>query len=307
MFAVDGQIRAKGGYTDEYDYYADDYSQYYDDGQSHWSGDTAAGWHKPSIVASSAIQIQSGNKTTNTRKPQIQFHQYGYGGIAIEYDGPNKKLQIGMIGGSSASRFNTFSLKFGTNEAFKVNTDYASHNSDMRAPVFYDYNDTGYYVDPAGYSNLLGLVIKSGDLRLHDNSTLSPELRFQNNTHHMGIDYQNNETLRFITRSGATTVPITFQMRAGTITAANFILSSDERKKTKIVDLSCDNIDVSWKSFEMKDNEGEYRTGVIAQELEQKHPEFVNTNDEGFKSVKYIDLLIAKIAELEARLEKLEK
>ena len=41
--------------------------------------------------------------------------------------------------------------------------------------------------------------------------------------------------------------------------------------------------------------------------LEQKHPEFVNTDDEGFKTVKYIDLLIAKVAELEARLEKLEK
>ena len=92
-----------------------------------------------------------------------------------------------------------------------------------------------------------------------------------------------------------------------TVTATNFILSSDKRLKTKIVDLSCDNIDVSWKSFEMKDNEGEYRTGVIAQELEQNHPEFVNTDDKGFKSVKYIDLLIAKIAELEARLEKLEK
>ena len=151
------------------------------------------------------------------------------------------------------------------------------------------------------------MQIGSGDLKMYENGTYSPELRFQNNTHHMGIDYQNNETLRFITRSGTTTVPITFQMRAGTITAANFILSSDERKKTKIVDLPCDNIDVSWKSFEMKDNEGEYRTGVIAQELEQKHPEFVNTDDEGFKSVKYIDLLIAKIAELEARLEKLEK
>lgn len=57
----------------------------------------------------------------------------------------------------------------------------------------------------------------------------------------------------------------------------------------------------------MKDNEGEYRTGVIAQELEENHPEFVNTDEEGYKSVKYIDLLIAKIAELEARLEKLEK
>lgn len=912
MFAVDGQIRAKGGYTDEYDYYADDYSSYYNDGQAHWSGDTAAGWHKPSIVASSAIQIQSGNKGTSTRKPQIQFHQYGWGGPAIEYDGPNRKLQIGMIGGSSANRFNTFSLKFGSNEAFVVNTDYASHNSDMRAPIFYDSNNTDYYVNPASTSNLNnvtvegalylngtqetfftgvtarkvyetmsasstqarryhvarlytcsrhwdttwmnidfklkeesynagsvdykltayysgndsqpmalnvrklegqpsdtqryklvkssptaagwdhsnqpvfytdvyldvayykqvsmvvdcnghgyqstnptsgaaitvlydnpspvnisdftdsknttytsydtaiwnednltnvsqlandsgyltslpshthnyapsvhnhddryyteteinaqnvtlnetlaalsgwvpsysnsddssltwdrtedalriksssdstigavykamrvkdgqtirvtvtvkgdvpgsdglylrlqkhdgnlpdgkthvsndqasssvfvqeddleitswhenstistswvthekdvtitgdgyisflvlnwtgngvnsiwvktpdiqivsspylplsggtltgglyvgglaefysnshfeydvnvagtldgylanidylglgaapntsggyrlnmggnidmnnaaidyasqlhfhdnvrfyddgndsylnfkygdasyggikflngggtvkgyvyanaesfglldasgnwavktaigaapltlssnsnpefyvydsytvspgssrapifydsnntayytnpastsklnGLEVHGGDLKMYENGTYSPELRFQNNTHHMGIDYQNNETLRFITRSGVVTVPITFQMRAGTITAANFILSSDERKKTKIVDLPCDNIDVSWRSFEMKDNEGEYRTGVIAQELEQKHPEFVNTDDKGFKSVKYIDLLIAKIAELEARLEKLEK
>ena len=92
-----------------------------------------------------------------------------------------------------------------------------------------------------------------------------------------------------------------------TVTATNFILSSDKRKKTKIKDLTCDNIDVNWKSFELKESEGEYRTGVIAQELEQSHPEFVKTDGEGFKSVKYIDLLIAKIAELEARLEKLEK
>ena len=161
MFAVDGQIRAKGGYTDEYDYYANDYSSYYNDGQAHWSGDTAAGWHKPSIVASSAIQIQSGNLGTNTRKPQIQFHQYGYGGPAIEYDGPNKKLQIGMTGGSSANRFNTFSLKFGTNEAFVVNTDYASHNSDMRAPIFYDSNNTDYYVNPASHTKLSTLEVAS--------------------------------------------------------------------------------------------------------------------------------------------------
>jgi hypothetical protein len=92
-----------------------------------------------------------------------------------------------------------------------------------------------------------------------------------------------------------------------TVTAANFILFSDERKKTKIKDLERNNINANWKSFEMKNDEGEYRTGVIAQELEETHPEFVNTDPEGFKSVKYIDLLIAKIAELEARLEKLEK
>jgi hypothetical protein len=93
----------------------------------------------------------------------------------------------------------------------------------------------------------------------------------------------------------------------GVVRAKNFVLSSDKRNKTKIEDLTGNNVDVSWKSFEMKGDQGEYRTGVIAQELEEKHPEFVNTDDEGFKSVKYIDLLIAKIAELEARLEKLEK
>ena len=45
----------------------------------------------------------------------------------------------------------------------------------------------------------------------------------------------------------------------------------------------------------------------IAQKLEEKHPEFVRTDNKGMKSVAYVDLLIAKIAELEARLEKLEK
>ena len=116
MLTVDGQLRAKGSYTDEADYYSDDYSTYWDDGQSHWVGDTNAGWHKPSIVASSAIQIQSGNTGTNTRKPQIQFHQYGYGGPGIEYDGPNKVITVGELGTSTADRFNHLKIK--TNDGY---------------------------------------------------------------------------------------------------------------------------------------------------------------------------------------------
>ncbi len=46
------------------------------------------------------------------------------------------------------------------------------------------------------------------------------------------------------------------------------------------------------------------RNSSLAQELEETHPEFVRTDEEGMKSVAYIDLLIAKIAELEARLDK---
>ena len=93
----------------------------------------------------------------------------------------------------------------------------------------------------------------------------------------------------------------------GTATATNFILSSDKTLKNKIKEIDTNHIDVNWKNFELKSEPGVKRAGVIAQELEEKHPEFVRTDDEGIKSVAYIDLLITKIAELEARLEKLEK
>jgi hypothetical protein len=91
-----------------------------------------------------------------------------------------------------------------------------------------------------------------------------------------------------------------------TLTAANFILSSDERLKENIKDVSVSHIDVSWKTFNLIDSPNEIRYGVIAQELEEKHPEFVTSDDRDYKAVKYVDLLIAKIAELETRIKTLE-
>ena len=107
-------------------------------------------------------------------------------------------------------------------------------------------------------------------------------------------------TRMFMGATGATTF-------SNTVTATNFILSSDERLKENVEKL-CDNrVKADWKTFELKTEKGQKRYGVIAQELEKTNPEFVREDSEGFKSVAYIDLLIAKIAELEARLEKLEK
>jgi hypothetical protein len=95
---------------------------------------------------------------------------------------------------------------------------------------------------------------------------------------------------------------------SGVVTANNFVLASDKRLKTNIKDVSGKRIKANWKTFEMiADKTKVQRHGVIAQELEEVHPEFVRTDNEGIKSVAYTDLLIAKIAELEARLEKLEK
>ena len=94
---------------------------------------------------------------------------------------------------------------------------------------------------------------------------------------------------------------------SNTVTATNFILSSDERLKENIEEFENKHIDVDWKTFEMKSDKGQKRYGVIAQELEEVHPEFVRTDEKGMKSVAYIDLLIAKNAELEDRIERLEK
>ena len=91
------------------------------------------------------------------------------------------------------------------------------------------------------------------------------------------------------------------------VTASSFNTSSDERLKENIEKASGNTVNADWKTFELKTEKGQKRYGVIAQELEKVHPEFVITNSEGIKSVSYTDLLIAKIAELELRIQKLEK
>ena len=128
-----------------------------------------------------------------------------------------------------------------------------------------------------------------------------------------GVDSSENKWKIGYTTTGAgpfaTTSPVKFKLdTAGNVTAGNFILDSDERLKENIKDVDySEHIKADWKTFNLKESKGEKRYGVIAQELESVHPEFVDTDEEGYKSVKYIDLLVAKIAELEARLEKLEK
>ena len=95
---IDGGLHVRGGDMANYDYYADDYSSYWDNqgGQAYWGGDT--GWIDPSITAGNAIQIQAGNKATHASNPALQFHQYGYGGIQLRYDGPNDAFHMESTG-----------------------------------------------------------------------------------------------------------------------------------------------------------------------------------------------------------------
>jgi hypothetical protein len=190
------------------------------------------------------------------------------------------------------------------------------------------------------YSNLNGLTIGTGSvsgsnsiLSLNKGASGTGMIRMQSaGTNMLDIRVDNNEDA-YITSGNAltllsgssdhiilnpggnvgigTTSPTSYKLDVtgtgrftSTVTATNFILSSDKRLKDNIKNIDNNHIDVDWKNFELKSEPGIKRSGVIAQELEDKHPEFVRTDKEGLKSVAYIDLLIAKIAELEARLEK---
>jgi hypothetical protein len=94
-----------------------------------------------------------------------------------------------------------------------------------------------------------------------------------------------------------------------TFTATNFILSSDRRLKRNISPLR--NTDwtkgIRFVSYVLKaDSSKTTRYGVIAQDLEKIAPELVKTDKTGMKAVSYTDLIIAKIANMEQRINDLE-
>ena len=91
-----------------------------------------------------------------------------------------------------------------------------------------------------------------------------------------------------------------------TITANDFIGSSDIRLKENIRTIELKEIDSVYKSFNFKDNK-QKRVGVIAQELEITNPEFVRTDKEGMKAVSYTDLHSAEIAYLKQENKELKE
>ena len=93
----------------------------------------------------------------------------------------------------------------------------------------------------------------------------------------------------------------------GTITATDFIIASDQRIKHDISTYDPGTVNINFRSYRLNSSPDRLRYGVIAQELERDHPEMVITNPEtGMKAVSYVDMLVAKVAELEKRIKQLE-
>jgi hypothetical protein len=90
---------------------------------------------------------------------------------------------------------------------------------------------------------------------------------------------------------------------------------SDIRLKENIKNIKLDISKIKFKQFEFKsDSTNRTRYGVIAQDVEKIAPELVYTDENGIKSVAYIDLIIAKLnaiekenKEMKERIKKLER
>ena len=183
----------------------------------------------------------------------------------------------------------------------------------FRAPIFYDSNNTSFYVDPQGGSAFQGALIIGpntsgkytrfgGNGGATDMCTVSAS----NGNLHLDAETGSNIYLAWYNTS-------TVNVGGSVVANGNITAYSDIRVKDNVetIPSALDKLDqirgVTYTRTDLEDKERRY-AGVIAQEIEQVLPEAVFENEE-YKSVDYnatIGLLIQAVKELTDKVKALE-
>ena len=197
--------------------------------------------------------------------------------------------------------------------------------NDIRSPIYYDLNNTGYYTDPASTSNLnsctairylaraSGISLGSGNsaqLEINNAASGACNISFHREGvygAHFGLDTDNVfSTYGWSAGAGYTSMRVGNLTASGTVTA-----NSDIKLKTNIKTLtnSLDKVlQMRGVEFDRIDIEGEHNIGFIAQEIEKIVPELVREN-KGTKSVAYGNitaLLVEAIKEQQMQINELK-
>ena len=211
---------------------------------------------------------------------------------------------------TSAGEFKIF------NAGYAYLNVYGENAASWRAPIFYDSNDTGYYVDPNTTATsfrgrgqiFLGPNTSSRYLRLGGDGGATDHSTVSTSNGNLHIDAQSGFNL-YLAWYNTSTVNV-----GGSLTAnGNITAYSDIRIKDNIetIPSALDKLDkirgVTYTRTDRDDKERRY-AGVIAQEIEQVLPEAIFENEE-YKSVDYnatIGLLIEAVKELTNKVKALE-
>lgn len=124
------------------------------------------------------------------------------------------------------------------------------------------------------------------------------------NGYSTGISSNSDRTIQ-LQIGGATAVNIATNNNAtftASVTATGFFNSSDARLKN-VTERDGDTIKFTWKDK----RDDKIHIGYIAQEVQEKYPDQVTEDTNGMLTVNYIEVLVAKIQELENRIKQLEK
>jgi hypothetical protein len=244
-------------------------------------------------------------------------------GLEINWDGTQSVLQSYSRTSSAYQPLwldGSF-LRFNTSSVERMRIDSSGNVTatvDMRAPIFYDSNNTNYYCDLNSTDNVA--MRMRGGMLLGPNPTWGAYLRVGTNgwvgdhssiavtNGNLHIDAQPGFAL-YLAWYNTSTILV-----GGSITAnGNVTAYSDIRIKANIetIPSALDKLDqirgVTYTRTDRDDKERRY-AGVIAQEIEAVLPEAIFENEE-YKSVDYnatIGLLIQAVKELTDKVKALE-
>lgn len=166
------------------------------------------------------------------------------------------------------------------------------------------------YVDVVLKSTSASGVAGGGTLYFGNSSTDSSGiLNYEHGGNFMNFFTAGSERMR-ITSSGnvgiGTTAPSTKLDVVGAITASGGFFNSDIRLK-ELVDYKYSVADIKPITYLWKDGRDDKRhVGYSAQAIREVMPDAVNEGKDGMLSVNYVEVLVAKIAELENRIKLLE-
>jgi hypothetical protein len=256
-------------------------------------------------------------------------------------DGYNTYLTMDTAGRGWVFRQGTGSANFTSlyNSGWILNNGIWQANASMRAPIFYDSNNTGYYVHGDSGSSLLRLGLNVAP----DMAVAGDILKIQGGNNGLGcvkaisgqysygvrIEGSNLSTqLALYTSSTSQTTQINFEVAGNssagkistTTNTTTYTTSSDYRLKENIIPIS-DSISrlnqLKPSRFNFIGEPNKTVDGFIAHEVQDIVPEaIVGEKDEvdddgnpiyqGIDQAKLVPLLVAAIKELEARVQELE-